>query len=236
MKAIIWNRYGAAENLKFDDVVTPEPKDDQILIKIYNTSVNAGDCEMRGLKFPFLFKLILRLFFGPIKPRNIILGQELSGVVEKIGKNVTKFKVGDKIFGANGMDLGGYAQYKCASDKSCYILKPDNISFKEAAGVSIGGLEARHYLKKLNINKGDDVLINGAGGSIGTIVLQIAKYQGAKVTVVDKKTKFDMLNYLGADRTVDYRNLNFAEEDKSYDLVFDVVGKNPFFKKIFDIS
>ncbi|MGL1892263.1 MAG: NAD(P)-dependent alcohol dehydrogenase [Spirochaetaceae bacterium] len=232
MRAIIWNKYGSADFLELQNIQKPEPKDNEILIKVYNTSVNAGDCEMRSLKFPFILKLLIRMFFGPFKPRNIILGQEISGVIEEVGKKVTKFKVGDELFGATGLKMGGYAEYVSVSDKGCFILKPQCLTFQEAAVISIGGLEARHYLKKFNINKNDKVLINGAGGSIGTIALQIAKHQGASVTVVDKKSKFEMLTSLGADRVIDYTNEDFTAEDNKYDLIFDVVGKSPFKKSI----
>lgn len=232
MKAIVWKKYGSADLLELQEIKKPEPKDTEILIKICNTSVNAGDCEMRGLKFPIILKLFIRLFFGPFRPRNIILGQELSGIVEKVGKKVTRFKVGDEIFGATGLKLGGYAEYTTASEKGCFLIKPACLTFEEAAGISIGGLEARHYLKKFKISKNDKVLINGAGGSIGTVVLQIAKSFGAFVTVVDKKSKFDMLKSLGADRVIDYNYEDYTSKGDKFDLIFDVVGKGPFKKSI----
>lgn len=232
MKAVVWEKYGAAKYLKLKDIEKPVPKDNQILIKIHATSVNAGDCEMRSLKFALFLKVFIRAYFGLVRPKGIVLGQELSGVVEAIGKNVTKFKLGDEIFGTNGFSFGGYAEYKCASEKACYVIKPNNISFEEAAGASIGGLEAWHYLKKFNINEGDELLINGAGGSIGTSVLQIAKKYGAIVTVIDHCTKFDMLKSLGADRMIDYTTSDFTREDKTYDVIFDVIGKSPFKRSV----
>jgi len=175
---------------------------------------------------------MLRLYFGPLKPREIILGQEASGIVEAVGKDVSKFKVGDQVFGANGFSFGGYAEYNCLSEKACYTLKPENISFEEAAGATIGGMEAIHYLKKFKIKKGDQILINGAGGSIGTSVLQIAKHYGAKVTVVDISDKFKMLKSLGADTCIDFRNEDFTKLGNKYDVIFDVVGKSHFSRSL----
>jgi len=227
MKAVVWKKYGPARELAYQEVDQPVLKEQCALVKVHSSSVNAGDCEIRGLKFPLMFKLMMRAFFGLKHPKNIILGQELSGVVVAVGKDFNRFKVGDEIFGATGMTFGGYGEYVLIKDKACYTHKPKEVSFDQAAGAVVGGLEAIHYLKGFRLEPGDRVLINGAGGSIGTSVLQLMKHQGAHVTVVDHLDKFDMLLELGADVCIDYRDHKFWEMNDAYHVVFDVIGKAP---------
>ncbi|MFW9768323.1 MAG: NAD(P)-dependent alcohol dehydrogenase [Candidatus Thorarchaeota archaeon] len=231
MKAIICTKYGPPEVLQLAEVPKPVPKNNEILIKNHATTVVLGDCELRGFNFPyysFAFKLLIRIGFGIRRPRKRILGQQLSGVIEEVGKDVTLFEPGDEIFACTDLGLGAYAEYKCMSEKGTVTKKPTNMSFEEASTIPIGGSEALHYMKFANIQKGQSVLINGAGGSIGTIALQLAKSKGAKVTAVDSAGKFDMLQSLGADNLIDYKQELFTERDETYDVIFDVVGVTKF--------
>lgn len=231
MKAVIWSKYGGPDVLKLGVVDKPVPKDDEILIKIHATTVSAGDCEIRGLKFSFVFRILLRILFGFFKPKGKTLGQELAGEVEAIGSKVTRFKAYDKIFASTGMKLGGYAQYICLPEnptKTALAIMPNNMSFEEAAAIPIGGMEALHFLKIATVEAGDKILINGAGGSIGTIAIQLAKYYGAEVTAVDSTEKLDMILSAGADYVIDYKKENFTNQNKTYDIIFDVIGKSSF--------
>lgn len=231
MKAVIWGKYGGPEVLKLGEIDKPTPKDDEILIKIYASTVSAGDCEIRALKFPFMFRILLRIFFGVLRPKDRVLGQELAGEIEAIGTKVSRFKVGDRVFASTGMKLGGHAQYICLPEKpkdTALAIMPQNMSFEEAAAVPIGGMEALHFLNIASIEAGDKILINGAGGSIGTIALQLSKYYGAEVTAVDSAEKLDMLKSAGADYVIDYTKEDFTKKKESYDIIFDVIGKSSF--------
>jgi len=231
MKAIVCKKWGPPEVLQLREVPKPIPKDNEILIKIQATTVIAGDCELRGQKYPTLslgLKILIRIGFGIRGPRKKILGQQLAGEVETIGKDVTLFKKGDHVFAVTGFGLGSYAEYKCMSENKLVIIKPTNMTFEEASTIPIGGLEALHFMRKGNIQNGQKVLINGAGGSIGTIAIQLAKSYGAEVTAVDSAEKFDMLRSLGADHVIDYKTENFTERGETYDVIFDVVGVTKF--------
>jgi len=231
MKAIICRKYGPPEVLELAEVPKPIPKDNEILIRNHATTVVLGDCELRGLNFPFYspaFKLLIRLGFGIRGPRKKILGQQLAGTVEEVGTDVTLFKPGDEVFACTALGLGSYAEFKCISENGLVTIKPRNMSFEEASTIPIGGTEALHYMKEANIQSGQEVLINGAGGSIGTIAVQLAKSMGAHVTAVDSAGKFDMLQSLGADRLIDYKKELFTERDETYDVIFDVVGVTQF--------
>ena len=228
MKAIVWTKYGSADGLVLKEVPKPVPKDNQVLIKTMASTVTAGDSELRRLKFPFWLWIPLRLYMGVVNPRNIILGQELAGEIEFVGKDVKEFKPGDKIFAGTGFGFGGYADYVCLGSDGVIVLKPANMSFDEAATVPTGGMEALHFMRKGNIKAGDTLLINGAGGSIGTYALQIAKNLGAIVTCVDSTEKLEMLRSLGADELIDYTKEDFTKSGNNYDAIFDVVGKSSF--------
>jgi NADPH:quinone reductase-like Zn-dependent oxidoreductase len=240
MKAIIWTKYGGPEGLQFQNIEKPTPKDNEVLIRVQATTVTAGDCEMRALKFPIWLRLPIRLFTGLRVPKNVnILGQEFSGEVEAVGKNVRHFKAGDQVFGTAGFSIGTYAEYICLpeeSDEGVLAIKPVNMTFKEAAAVPTGGLEALHFLRKGKIQKGQKVLINGAGGSIGTSGVQLAKYFGAEVTAVDSTGKLDMLRSIGADHVIDYTKEDFTRNGQIYDVIFDVIGKSPFSRSIKSLS
>lgn len=236
MRAVIWTKYGPPESLVLDKVEDPVPKDSEVLIKIRATTVTAGDCEIRALKLPLVFRLPIRLYTGLRKPKRLrILGQELSGVIEAIGAGVKSFKVGDEIFATTGFGLGAYAEYIClpeTPDESAIALKPKNMTFEEAAAVPTGALEALHFLEKVDIQRGQKLLIVGAGGSIGTFALQIAKNAGAEVTAVDIGEKLEMLRSIGADAVVDYTREKYAlaHNRNTYDVIFDVPGKSPFLR------
>lgn len=232
MKAIVWTKYGPPDVLQLRNVENPTPKDDEVLIKIRATAVTAGDQEMRSLTVPLWLRLPMRAYVGLIKPKRItILGQELAGIVESTGKAVRRFKEGDEVFAATGFSLGAYAEYICLPEESkdsVLAPKPANTTFEEAAAVPVGGLEALHFLRKANIRTGQKVLINGAGGSIGTIAVQLAKHFGAEVTAVDSTKKLDMLRSIGADQVIDYTQEDFTQSGQTYDVILDVVGKSSY--------
>lgn len=233
MKAIICTKWGSPDVLQLTEVDKPTPKDNEVLIRIYATTVTAGDCELRGLKFPSILQLLMRLGFGFRGPRRRILGQELAGEIEAVGKGVKRFHVGDQVFAHTGIGMGAYAEYNCLPEESdgtegVLAIKPANMTYEEAAPVPLGGLEALHYLRKAKLQSGEKLLINGAAGSIGTIAIQLARHFGAHVTGVDSTGKLDMLRSIGADHVIDYTQEDFTKSGQIYDVIFDVVGKSPF--------
>ncbi len=236
MKAILWMKYGPPEVLQLQEIDKPVPKDNEVLIKVHATTVTAGDCEMRSLEFPAYLSLLMRAFIGFRKPTRVtIIGQELAGEISDVGKSVKRFKKGDQVFGSAGFSKGTYAEFVCLPEKhdeGILAIKPTNMTYEEAATVTTGGLEALHFLRKCNIQSGQRILINGAGGSIGTYGVQLAKYFDAEVTAVDNTGKLDMLRSIGADHVVDYTQEEFTKNGLIYDVIFDVVGKSPFFRSI----
>jgi NADPH:quinone reductase-like Zn-dependent oxidoreductase len=229
MKAAIWTNYGPPDVLQLRDVDKPNPKDNEVLIKIYATTASTADCELRSFKAFNVFWLPLRIYFGLVRPTRItILGQELAGEIEAVGKDVARFKTGDQVFAWTGFRLKANAEYTCLPESGALTTKPSNITFEEAATLPIGGLEAVHFLRKNVIRNGQKVLINGAGGSIGTFAIQLARYFGADVTGVDSAEKLDMLRALGADHVIDYTKEDFTQNGEMYDVIFDVVGKSSF--------
>ncbi len=229
MKAIIWTKYGPPEVLKLKEVEKPVPRENEVLIRVYATAVTTGDCEMRTLNFPLWIRLPMRIYVGLRKPKRVsILGGYLAGRIEELGKNVTRFNVGDEVFGFTGLSFGGYAEYICLPEEGRLVRKPANLTHEEAAPVALGGLESLHFLRKANIQPGQTILINGAGGSIGTFAVQLAKYYGAEVTAVDSTAKLDLLRSLGADHVIDYTREDFTKNGRTYDVIFDVVLKSPF--------
>jgi NADPH:quinone reductase-like Zn-dependent oxidoreductase len=234
MKAIVWTEYGPPDVLQLKEVQAPTPKDDEVLIRIYATTVTAGDCEIRSLKLPILIGLPIRIWIGFRKPRkNTIPGTELAGEIEAVGKDVKLFKEGDQVFGSAGMGFGANAEYICLPERPGEMeggvaIKPANMTYEQAATVPFGGRDALHFLRKGNIQSGQKLLINGAGGSIGTFAVQLAKHYGAEVTAVDSTAKLDMLLSIGADQVVDYTQEDFTQRGEIYDVIFDVVGKISF--------
>jgi len=231
MKAVLWNKYGPPEVLKMGEVVKPIPKEDEVLIKIHAASVTLGDCEIRSLSLGFFISFMMRLMFGILRPKNRILGQEFSGEIVEVGNKVSNLSVGDLVFGTPGLKFACYAEYitiKADRKEGVLVKKPEQLSFEEAVVLPVGGLEALNFISSSNLSKGESILINGAGGSIGTMAVQLAKYYGAEVTAVDRTDKLDFLKQVGADRVIDYQTHDFTRLGETYDVILDVVGKAHF--------
>lgn len=225
MKAIICTKYGPPNVLQLQNVEKPEPKKNEVLVKIHATSVSTGDCRIRGFNSPLLFWIPMRIILGFRKPRKPILGVELSGEIEDIGSDVTQFKKGDPVFALTELNLGGYAEYTCVHESGLIALKPTNVTYEEAAVIPFGGTSALHFLRKGQIKKGQQVLIYGASGSVGTAAVQLAKYFGATVTAICSSSNFDLVTALGADNVIDYMKEDFTKRGDHYDIIFDAVGK-----------
>lgn len=228
MKAVVYERYGGPEVLRFTEVATPVPKDDELLIRIHATTVTAGDWRVRSLNVPKGFGLLSRLAIGVTGPRQPILGSELSGVVTSVGKGVTKFKPGDAVFAFPGIRMGCHAEYKCMSEDAAVALKPENLDHDQAAALSFGGTTALHFLRKAKLSAGEKVLINGASGAVGTAAVQLAKHFGAEVTGVCSAANADLVKSLGADHIIDYTTEDFTRNGRVYDVIMDTAGTAPF--------
>lgn len=229
MKAITYTQYGSPDVLRLEDVEKPVPLDDEILIKVRAAEATKSDCEMRSFKFPVKwFWLPLRIAFGVRRPKRQILGGYFSGEIESVGKSVTKFIKGDEVFGAAGLRLGAYGEYVSLPVTYTIAPKPSNMTFHEAAAVPLGGLNALHFLRRAKIQAGEKVLVNGAGGSIGSHAVQIAKSMGAEVTAVDSTIKETMLRGIGADHFIDYTKEDFSATSQTYDVIFDMVAGSSY--------
>lgn len=228
MKAVVYEKYGPPEVLHFTEIEKPTPKPNEVLIKVHATTVTSGDWRVRSLTVPTGFRLITRLVFGFNRPRQPILGTELAGVVESVGKDVRKFKVGDDVFAFSDLAMGCYAEYKCMSEDGAVALKPRNLSYDEAAALSFGGTTALDFFRRGKLQRGESVLVVGASGGVGTAAVQLAKHFGAKVTAVCSTSNVPLVLSLGAEEIIDYTKEDFTKNGVTYDVIVDVVGTAPF--------
>jgi NADPH:quinone reductase-like Zn-dependent oxidoreductase len=239
MKAVVCARYGPPDVLELRDVRKPVPRGSEVLVRIRATTASAADCELRGFDFAPWIWLPMRLGTGIRRPRNPVLGHELAGDIESVGKDVRSFKEGDRVLAATTIFLGAHAEYICLRENptdGAIATMPANLTYEEAAAVPYGGGEALQFLRKANVGSGQRVLVNGAGGSFGTFAVQLAKVLGAHVTAVDSAPKLEMLQTIGADRVIDYSQEDFTADAETYDVIFDVVRNTPSGRMVRSLS
>ncbi len=232
MKAILCRGYGSIDQLSLGDYPRPEPKANEVRVRLETTTVTKGDCEFRSASLPPVIQFPMKLYFGYSKPKNPILGSEFAGVIDAVGERVSQFQPGDQVFGFTGMRLGAYAEYLCQPEDYALATIPKNMNFQEAATIPIGGLNALHFIRMARLNPGQHILIHGAGGTIGTYAVQLANYFGAEITTVDLGEKKDMLQSLGAHHHLDYTQEDFTQKRSTYDVVLDISGKTHYSKTL----
>lgn len=236
MKAILYTEFGPPEVLQIKEVEKPAPKDSEMLVKVHAAPVSYGDLIARNFKnitsrefhMPLPLLLPMRMIFGFSKPKINILGSEFAGEIEATGKDVRRFKAGDRVFGYLGQRMGAYAEYLCLPEDGSLAIMPANMSYAQAAAVPYGAIMATSLLRKANLQKGHKVLINGASGGIGSAAVQLAKYYEAEVTGVCGTPRLEYVKSLGADRVIDYTADDFTQNGETYDLIFDILGKSSF--------
>jgi NADPH:quinone reductase-like Zn-dependent oxidoreductase len=225
MKAAICLKYSSAEHLKIIEVPKPFPKDNEVLIRVQATPVTSGDWRIQSLTVPRGFKFLVKMVYGLSKPRQSILGTQLAGTIEAIGKDVKKFSIGDEVIAESALGLGGHAEYKCLAESASIALKPRSLSFEEAAVLIFGGVTALDYLKyKTKVRSGERILVHGASGSVGIAAVQLGVYFGAKVTGVCSSPNFEFVKSYGAEAVIDYQKEDFTENGAKYDVILDTVG------------
>ena len=228
MRAVVYRRYGGPEVVELADVPKPVPRDNEVLVRIHATTVTSGDWRVRTLCVPTGLGLVARLAFGFTGPRQPIMGSEMAGTIEAVGKDVTRFRVGDEVFGFPGGSMGCHAQYRTMPEDGRLARKPTNLSFEEAASLPFGASTSLHFLRKAGIRPGDKVLVIGASGGVGTAMVQLAKHNGADVTGVTSTKNLTLVTSLGADRVIDYTKHDFTTRGETYDIVVDTVGGTSF--------
>jgi NADPH:quinone reductase-like Zn-dependent oxidoreductase len=234
MKAMVWTAYGAPEVLQLREVAIPTPEANEVLVKVHAATASTADTELRRLRQPFAFAFAIRLYLGVIRPTRVtILGTEFAGEVQAVGNAVTRYQPGDQVYGYTGLRLGTYAEYLCLPEQpsalaSVMAAKPSNVTYEEAAALPFGGLEALHALRSAKLKGGENVAIIGAGGSIGTAAIQLAKHYGAVVTGVDKPAKLPLTRSLGADHVIDCTRDDFTKGGRRYNVILDTISKSPF--------
>lgn len=230
MKAVVREKYGPPELLRLTDVSRPQPTDNEVLIRIHATTVTSADCRMRALNAPQGFGMMMRLVAGVNRPKQTVLGAELAGEVEAVGKNVTRFQVGDRVFGMTGMGMGCHAQYRSLPESGALAHIPSNLTYEEAASLPFGGTTALDFFRRGQVKAGDRVLINGASGAVGVAAVQLARHFGAEVTAVCSGANANLMRSLGAHTVIDYTRADFTTMGETYDLIMDTAGTAPLIR------
>lgn len=225
MKAIVYPKTGSPDVLQLTEVEKPTPKDNEILVKVYASTVTSGDVNLRSFKFPALFWFFMRFQYGVKRPKIAIPGSEFTGEVAAVGRDTSRFVQGEPVIGSTGLRFGANAEYVCISESGVLAKKPANLPFEQAAAIPFGGLSAMYFLKHGNIQSGQKVLINGGSGAVGTYAVQLARHFGTAVTAVSSTANVELVKSIGADRVIDYTQENFTESGELYDHIFDAVGK-----------